>query len=69
MTYFGAKEKDQQTFEKIQITRFLDDWAYQANVRKSIRDDIKNLKNNLIKEKMITFVEIIVTVFKKVNSN
>ena len=33
LTYFKAKEPDEIAFKKLQTVRFLDDWAYQANVR------------------------------------
>ena len=35
--YF-AKKFNQDAFKKLQITRFLDDWAYQANVRQSLSE-------------------------------
>lgn len=38
---FNAQEKE--GFKKLQVTRFLDDWAYQANVRQKGTMDIKNL--------------------------
>lgn len=33
---FLAKNKNQKAFKKLQLVRFLDDWAYQANVRQQI---------------------------------
>ena len=34
----------EKAFEKLQITRFLDDWAYQANVRQNLKTpDIKEV--------------------------
>lgn len=41
---FNAKEYDDKAFKKVQMIRFLDDWAYQANVRQMIDkpQDIKN---------------------------
>ncbi len=33
---FLAKKYDSSAFKKLQITRFLDDWAYQANVRQTL---------------------------------
>lgn len=32
-----AKKFEQQAFKKVQTVRFLDDWAYQANVRKALK--------------------------------
>lgn len=34
---FLAKEFNKEKFENLQITRFLDDWAYQANVRQILK--------------------------------
>ena len=33
---FGAKNYDDTAFKKVQMVRFLDDWAYQANIRQEI---------------------------------
>lgn len=33
---FFAKKYKEKAFKKLQITRFLDDWAYQANVRQQL---------------------------------
>ncbi len=62
LTYFGAEKPDKNSFINIQTVRFLDDWAYQANVRKKIRDDNNNLNNNIIKNEMRIFEK---TVFDK----
>ena len=42
---FNAKKYNDKAFKKLQMIRFLDDWAYQANVRGLIEKpmDIKNL--------------------------
>lgn len=42
---FGAKKYNDKAFNKLQIVRYLDDWAYQANVRGQINEpcDIKEL--------------------------
>ena len=42
---WGAKKYNDLAFKKLQMIRFLDDWAYQANVRGMIDSpcDIKNL--------------------------
>ena len=44
-TKFNAKEYNEQAFKKLQSIRFLDDWAYQANIRKQIQElrDISDL--------------------------
>lgn len=33
---FNAKKYDENAFKKLQMIRFLDDWAYQANIRSQI---------------------------------
>ena len=42
---FNAKKYDEEAYKKLQIIRYLDDWAYQANVRSQISEpcNIKNL--------------------------
>ncbi len=62
LIYFAAKHPDKRAFLNLQLTRFLDDWAYQANVRQEIKDNAENLNNDIIKEKMHTFEECL---FKK----
>ena len=32
---FGAEKYNSDAFKKLQVTRFLDDWAYQANIRQT----------------------------------
>ena len=43
-----AKEYDEQSWKKLQAIRLLDDWGYQANVRKriSVLSDIKDIMKN-----------------------
>lgn len=41
---FYAQKYDQNAFKKLQLIRFLDDWAYQANVRQALKG--KPLKGN-----------------------
>ena len=42
---YGAKNYNDKAYKKLQIIRYLDDWAYQANVRGQISEpcDIKDL--------------------------
>ena len=48
---FLAKKYDKSAFKKLQMVRFLDDWAYQANVRQKLdRPDV-----SLIKQEMTNF--------------
>lgn len=35
---FGAKKYNDTAFKKVQMVRFLDDWAYQANIRQEISE-------------------------------
>ena len=49
-----AKEYCPYAFKKLQLTRFLDDWAYQANVRQELSFPDKTLNNKMqIYEKII----------------
>ncbi len=59
ITYFCAREANKQMFYNLQLTRFLDDWAYQANVRGKIRSCNENLSNNVIKKEMKNFEQIL----------
>ena len=41
---YVAQKYNKKAFKKLQITRFLDDWAYQANVRQNLKTpDIKEV--------------------------
>ena len=40
---FLSKKINEETFKKLQLTRFLDDWAYQANIRQIIKS--QNIQN------------------------
>ena len=45
---FLAKKYNADAFKRLQITRFLDDWAYQANVRQILQSpDVEQLKSNM----------------------
>lgn len=45
---FLAQRYNPNGFKKLQITRFLDDWAYQANVRQNLSSpDIQELTNKM----------------------
>lgn len=59
LTYFGAKRPNKNAFLKLVLTRFLDDWAYQANVRKNLRKDSENLSNTVLKVNMKEYEKII----------
>ncbi|MBQ3641493.1 DUF4127 family protein [bacterium] len=65
LTYFKAENKNKNAFIDLQIIRFLDDMAYQANVRKEIRSNPKNLSNNELKKQMQVFEPLIFYAFNK----
>lgn len=45
---FLASEYNKEAFKNLQITRFLDDWAYQANIRQTlIQPDISKLVSQM----------------------
>lgn len=46
---FLALKYNKEAFEKLQITRFLDDWAYQANVRQMLKTPDTNELTLLMK--------------------
>ena len=45
---FLANRYNDKAFKKLQLVRFLDDWAYQANVRQT-KPDLLSVKENMIK--------------------
>lgn len=52
LTKFISKKPNLQTFKKLQMVRFLDDWAYQANVRQILKKNedkpnIESLKKSM----------------------
>lgn len=53
MVRFYAKNFNEEAFKKLQMIRFLDDWAYQANVRQELkkiskRPDVRQLKKVML---------------------
>ena len=46
---FHTKNYNKESFDKIQITRFIDDWGYQANVRQLLQTTDINLLTEKIK--------------------
>ncbi len=63
LTYYKAEKPDKSAFNELQTVRFLDDWAYQANVRNKIRDNILNLSPEILKNKMKEYEKIIISKF------
>ncbi len=47
---FLAKKYNQKAFNKLLITRFLDDWAYQANVRQQLKTPDEKLLDEKMRE-------------------
>lgn len=47
---FFAKKYNEKAFKKLQITRFLDDWAYQANVRQQLEKPSIKKTTELMKD-------------------
>lgn len=45
-----SKSEDDKAFKKLQAVRFLDDWAYQANLRKKFKSNQQNDKTEIKKE-------------------
>ena len=58
---FYAKKYNKNAFEKVQITRFLDDWAYQANVRQKLQTPDKKLMSQKMKSFEKILEEVIIT--------
>lgn len=61
---YNAKQYNDKAFKKVQMIRFLDDWAYQANIRQKIKKEqgINTLPD--IKEDMKSYENIISNVLK-----
>ena len=52
ITKYMAKSYSEDGFKKLQAIRLLDDWAYQANVRKKMKNEIKNLEPDYLNMEM-----------------
>ena len=55
---YNAKKYNKNAFKKLQMIRFLDDWAYQANVRKQVDSEFNNI-NNLMQPHMEKLQQIL----------
>lgn len=62
ISFYTAKEIDLKAFYKLQAVRFLDDWAYQANIRNFIKKQ-KITDENEIKNMFLSYENIISAVF------
>lgn len=63
LTYYSAEKRDKKSFDKLQIIRFLDDWAYQANIRGKICNNKTNLTSNILNKKMKKYEKIVFSIF------
>ncbi|MDD3238391.1 MAG: DUF4127 family protein [Candidatus Gastranaerophilales bacterium] len=52
ITKFTTQNPNLDAFKKLQTIRFLDDWAYQANLRKKIKDKFNTIEKDYIARKM-----------------
>ena len=62
LTYYSSKLPNAKAFQTLTLTRFLDDWAYQANVRSNLRVSSENLSSTVLKINMKEFESFL---FKK----
>lgn len=54
ITKFLAKNYNEKAFKKLQTVRFLDDWAYQANLRKKLKNE-NQTDLSIVKEKFSVY--------------
>ena len=59
-----AQRVDLEAFKKVQAVRFLDDWAYQANVRKKLKSVLKEPDTDRLKSEMQNFETVLGSKFK-----
>lgn len=62
--YYGAKQPNRAAFKFLQLIRFLDDWAYQANIRPKIRNNPENLSNNILESEMKKYEQFLFEKFE-----
>lgn len=60
---FFAEEYNQDAFKKLQLTRFLDDWAYQANVRQKLKEQSETPNIEELKTLMFPFEKRLAKIF------
>ena len=58
---FLAKKYNEKAFKKLQITRFLDDWAYQANIRQKLEKPDVEKTTELMKDFEKTLEQVLNT--------
>ena len=57
ITKYMAGAYSQKDFQNLQVVRLLDDWAYQANVRKKMKDEIKDIDASSLNMEMQPYIE------------
>ena len=61
---FLAKTPNIESFKKVQFVRFLDDWAYQANVRKQIKFYLTDPEVFELKKLMVDYEKFLGEIFE-----
>ena len=56
ITKYMADSYSEISFKKLQIVRLLDDWAYQANVRKKLKNDIQKTELSYLNMEMEPYI-------------
>ena len=64
LTKYLAAKPDTDAFKKLQMIRFLDDWAYQANVRKKLKSYLEKPEISALKQEMEPFEQKLNQVFE-----
>lgn len=64
-----AKNKNEAAFKKVQTVRFLDDWAYQANVRQNLKSYLSDISVDELKNQMKPFEKEVQKFLKTENYN
>lgn len=64
--YF-AKDYNAEAFKKLQMVRFLDDWAYQANVRQALKKEEERNKKEKSRPDLRKLKKIMIPFEKKLN--
>lgn len=55
LTKYLADAYSESAFKKLQLVRLLDDWAYQANIRKKLKLESKNLDSKILNNEMSNY--------------
>ena len=57
ITKYMAGAYSEKDFKKLQIIRLLDDWAYQANVREKMKNEINSLELPYLNMEMKPYID------------